>query len=296
LELRHLRYFIAVAEELNFTRAAERLGIGQPRLSGYIRELEREVGAPLFERTTRHVNLTPAGSVFLEDARKTLAQAAMATTRARLASEGKAGTLQVGFSEPAIYEVLPRHLRAFREQRPDVEIALHELTGAQQVRALLEGEIQLAYIRPSGSLDITGEVVADERLMIVLPSVHPLAELNEVPLEMLERQTLILPPREVSPVFYDQVMGLLHHAHVSWVTGPSVMRTTTILGLVGGNLGFSIQPSSHQQLGGSHVVFRPIVGTETRISLCLSWRTGHDSPLVVAYREICLATDRAAGG
>src|SRR5215470_3343253 len=148
MELRHLRYFVAVAEELHFGRAAIRLHMAQPPLSQQIRQLEQEIGVTLLNRTKRRVELTPAGRAFLEEARRTLAQAERSVRTAQRASRGETGFLAIGFVPTADLDVLPRVLRAWRRRCPDVEVELSALSPAQQVEALREGRIQVGILRP----------------------------------------------------------------------------------------------------------------------------------------------------
>src|SRR5438067_10636732 len=149
MELRQLRYFVAVAEELHFSRAAARLHIAQPPLSQQIKKLETELHTQLLWRTRRHVELTEAGKAFLEEARKALAQADHAARVAKLVAQGESRQLQLGFIDSALYGFVPRLLRSFREQKPDIQVVLHEMTSGQQVEALKRSEIQVGILRPT---------------------------------------------------------------------------------------------------------------------------------------------------
>src|SRR6185503_16645682 len=189
MELRHLRYFIAVAEELHFGRAAERLFISQPPLSMQIQQLEREVGFALFFRTKRHVELSPAGRHFLDEARDIMSSLERATAAARRVARGEAGWLGIGFVGSATYEVLPVLLRQFRQEFPDVELVLRELASAPQPQAPKDGRIHVGLARPA--IDEPGircKPILRELLVAALPSNHPLTERERIGLSELAEE------------------------------------------------------------------------------------------------------------
>src|SRR6266403_5806521 len=200
MELRHLRYFVALGEALHFRRAAERLSIAQPALSQQIQQLEREIGVQLVERTQRRVALTQAGTVFLERARLTLAEAGDAVRLARLAGRGELGHLAVGAVTSALYGVFPDVVRVFRQRHRQVNLTLHELPGAEQTRALRAGRIQVSFLRPPiGETDIEVRVIAHEPWMIAVPIAHPFAKRTRVALRALESEPFLSFPRELAP-------------------------------------------------------------------------------------------------
>ena len=175
IELRHMIYFIAVAEELHFGRAAERLFIAQPPLSQQIQRLEKELGALLFRRTKRSVELTEAGAVFLEEARRTVAQAELAISTARRAQRGEVGRLAIGFVASATYLSLPETLRTYRRNYPEVELSLSELTTAQQVKALLNRQLDVGFVRPPlYTTEIETYILMEEEFVLALPETHAL--------------------------------------------------------------------------------------------------------------------------
>ncbi|MBV9229224.1 MAG: LysR family transcriptional regulator, partial [Chloroflexi bacterium] len=193
MELRHLHYFIAVAEELHFGKAAERLQMAQPPLSQQIRQLEDELGVQLFYRTKRHVQLTEAGHVFLQEARQTLIQAEQAIVAARRAGRGELGRLAIGFVGSATSDILPTLIRGFQERYPEVELLLRELTTAQQVRALQDGRIHVGILRPPVHDDtLRIETLFKEPLIVALPERHPLSSQVQLPIEALAREHFIL--------------------------------------------------------------------------------------------------------
>src|SRR4051812_47302796 len=210
MELRHLRYFVAVAEELHFGRAAKRLRIAQPPLSRQIRDLEREVGTPLFERTPRGVDLTPAGSAFLPEARLTLSQAERAQRTALRAARGETGRLRVGFVGAATHSgVLPNVLSFFRMHLPSIGLSLFEMDGRQQAEALRDGRIDLGLLH-SPPLDadrwLRVESVYTDPVILAVPDDHRLAGRARFTLSGLAEESFVLFTREVAPPIYDDII------------------------------------------------------------------------------------------
>jgi DNA-binding transcriptional LysR family regulator len=213
LELRHLRYFLAVAEELNFSRAAERLHMAQPPLSAAIRQLEQDLGTELLLRTTREVRLTEAGAAFLEGARRTLAELDRARRDAQRAGAGEAGTLHVGFSWSARFETLPAIGRSFRASHPDVSLLTEEMWNARMLPALRSGTIDVAV---SLCPEIAGEFaylpIRREPVIALLSRSHPLAGADTIELRALAEERFLLFPRELAPRLYDFMAGLCRRA------------------------------------------------------------------------------------
>jgi DNA-binding transcriptional LysR family regulator len=212
-ELRHLRYFVAVAEELNFSRAATRLHMAQPPLSVAIRQLEQELGTHLFQRTTREVRLTEAGRALLDGARRTLAEADRAVTAATRAGAGELGQLRVGFSWSARFETLPALGRSFSAQHPDVQLLTQEMWNADMESALRSGAIDVAIaLCPELAPDVADEVVRAEHVVAILADKHPLAKEETVSLRTLADDEFVLFPRELAPRLYDVMVGICRHA------------------------------------------------------------------------------------
>ena len=209
LELRHLRYFVAVAEELNFSRAADRLHMAQPPLSAAVRQLEQELGTELLLRTTREVKLTEAGATFLEGARRTLAELERARSEAQRAAAGEIGQLRLAFSWSARFETLPTVGRAFRATHPDVSLLTEEMWNARMLPALRSGAIDLAV---SLCPEIAGEfsylTVRSEPVVALVARSHPLAGADALELRMLADEDFLLFPRELAPRLYDFMTGL----------------------------------------------------------------------------------------
>jgi DNA-binding transcriptional LysR family regulator len=208
-ELRHLRYFVAVAEELNFSRAARRLRMAQPPLSAAIRQLEAELGTMLFRRTSREVALTEAGRVLLEGARRTLAEAERAVAATRRAAAGETGSLRIGFSWSARFETLPALGRAFKAVRPDVELVTEELWNARMPDALRGGSIDVAIaICPERGAGLAAATVRWEKVVAVVAASHSLAGRSSIRLDLLADESFVLFRREYAPRLHDRLVGM----------------------------------------------------------------------------------------
>lgn len=278
MELRHLRYFVAVAEELHFGRAAERVGIAQPPLSQQIQKLEREMGVRLFVRTKRRVELTHPGQVFLAEARRTLAQAEHAVEAARRAERGEVGRLAVGFVGSSTYTVLPPVLRAFRRQHPGVELTLRELTTAQQLEAVRRGEIDVGFVRtPAPDGQLAQRVLIEEEFVVALPRSHPSARRRRVALRDLRGDAFILYPRALAAGLYDRVVSACQQSGFS----PRVIQETTqvpvMVSLVASGLGVAVVPACVQALRWNNVVYRLLCEPKPRTNIALVWRRNSEA-------------------
>jgi DNA-binding transcriptional LysR family regulator len=284
VELRQLRYFVAVAEELHFRRAAARLHISQPPLSQQIARLEDELGARLLNRTRRRVELTPAGDAFLRDARAALAQIEAAAATAQRIDTGHAGTLRVSFVGSALLSIVPGIVQRFRGARPEVEIELHERSTVDQLRALSAGVIDIGLVRPpvDAAADLCTEVVLRERTVAAIPAGHPLARLRRVPLARLATEPLVLFPRAQAPGFHDLLTGRL----AATGTSPRVVQYApemlTIIGLVAAGIGVSPVPASVSRLALDGVTYRPLTGAPDTELVAVT-RAGEESALVRAF-------------
>jgi DNA-binding transcriptional LysR family regulator len=212
-ELRHLRYFVAVAEELNFSRAARRLHMAQPPLSAAIRRLERELGHDLFVRTTREVTLTDAGRELLGGARRTLDEAERAVAAARRAGAGELGQLRVAFSWSARFETLPALGQAFRAGHPDVELLAQEMWNSRMISALRSGAVDVAVsLCPDVTPEVEDELVRTESVVALLAATHELAGRRSIPLRALAGEAFVLFPRELAPRLHDALVGICRSA------------------------------------------------------------------------------------
>lgn len=286
MELRHLRYFIAVADELSFTRAAQRLHTAQPSLSQQIRNLEDEVGTPLFERTRRKVELTDAGKVFLAEARLVVAQADRAVARARQVGQGRA-TLTIGFVPAAEIRVFPVILPRLRLRFPEVNVELRSLPTAEQEDALLRGDIDVAFMRrPVVSPELRSEVVLTEPLVVVLPSGHPLAKQKRIAPAQLSGEPFI----STHPQFSGQVHSVVEaYCEAHGIERKVAQVATNILlnlNLVGMGLGYALLPAYVSSLTSSAICTRPLEGEPPTIDLLMVSRKERHSAELEALFEL----------
>ncbi len=285
MELRHLRYFVAVAEELHFGRASTRLGIAQPPLSQQIRQLERELGAALFNRTKRRVELTPAGRAFLEHTRQILAETERAKRVVRRAGRGEIGRLAIGFVSSADLDVLPRVLRVWNERFPDVEVELHALLTAAQVDALQRGRLDVGFIRlPADETTLVVESIRREPLVVALSERHRLARAKRVRLGDLASETMLLFARHTAPGYFDVFIGACRRAGFTpRLLAPGSMQTN--LALVSAGLGVSLMPASIRNLRRSGVVYRPLAPPVTQVEMAIAYRRDEPSAIVTAFLQ-----------
>ncbi|MCO2403770.1 LysR family transcriptional regulator [Pseudomonas aeruginosa] len=296
MELRHLRYFIAVAEELHFGRAAERLGISQPPLSQQIQALGEEIGARLFERTNRRVELTDAGRLFLDESRQVLAQVDKAVLLARRAHLGELGELKIGFTSSAPFtSTIPSSIHAFRKAYPDVHLDLQEMSSRQVLKALLEESLQVGVIRPLALPDAVHWVeLFREPLVAVLRADHPLAAGSEdgLAIAALAEEPFVFFPRSYGTGLYDQVIALTRQAGFSPRIAQEASEAMTIIGLVSAGLGVSILPASFRRTRVDGVVYRTLSDPEATTAVWLVRRQNEGSPLALSF--IDLVTREAA--
>jgi len=287
MELRQLRYFVAVAEELHFGRAARRLHLSQPPLSQQIMALERELEVPLFLRLGRGVQLTVAGARFLEHAREVLRQASQAARVARRAARGEIGELSVGFVGSIAFTYLPRVLRVFVQRYPDITLTLHEHTIAEQFEALRDGRLQVGLVRPPVSLpELEGETLLVEPFIVAMPADHPLAAAGEVPVDALRDQPLIMVPDRAGLRYYSQVLGMCHRAGFVPRVVQEIRHLHAAIGLVSAGIGLTLLPESLRVVRVPGVAYRPLAGAEERAEIAVAWRRGDPSPAVARLREV----------
>jgi LysR family transcriptional regulator, benzoate and cis,cis-muconate-responsive activator of ben and cat genes len=278
-ELRHLRYFVAVAEELNFSRAAVRLHMAQPPLSLAIRQLERELGAELFQRSTREVTLTEPGRAFLEGARRTLAEAERAVVSAQRAAAGDVGKLRLAFSWSARYETLPALGQAFRARHPDVELLAQEMWNAQMLPALRSGAVDVALaLCPEVAADTVREVIRAEPVVAVLGAGHALAGEEAIALSALAKEEFVFFPRELAPRLHDVLIGLCRRAGFEPRLTSGSFHTGWDLGVIGDSPVVAIAPSSVARRQADDVVTVPLSDPADRLETSLVWRDDDASP------------------
>ncbi|WAM25188.1 LysR family transcriptional regulator [Myxococcus sp. NMCA1] len=292
MELRHIRYFLAVAEERNFTRAAARVGIGQPPLSQQIRDLEEEVGTPLFRRMSHGAELTEAGRAFHAAVRSLPVQVAVAIREAQRAGRGETGVLRIGFtSSAAINPVVPGAIRAFRHRYPEVELTLNENKSASLGASLHEGSLELAFMRPSGIDTVEMNVVSwpDEPMVVALPAGHPalpMAASGPVALASLREELFILTPRMNGPDLFDAAVRACAAAGFELRVGQSAPQIASVLSLVATGQGVSIVPASMRQLALEGVSYRDISDARPVARLALVYPKSSRSALVHNFLEI----------
>jgi DNA-binding transcriptional LysR family regulator len=286
MELRHLRYFLAVAEELNFSRAAEKLHIAQPPLSQQIRDLETELGVQLFLRNKRSVELTEAGVVFFKEVPNIFTKINNAIKSAQRASRGEIGTLAIGFNSSAAHSVLPNLLHQFREYFPDVELILHELTTTQQLEKLEYNQIDLGLLYlPIDTTNLQVMNIWQEGLLVALPETHALVDRLEVSLQELINEYFILPHPQLGAALYAQIMGFLAQFNFY----PKVIQSTTLLqtavSLVAGGVGVALVPDSLQNCQRIGVVYKKLAEPTPEVKTAIVWRQQDSSRVLQRFLE-----------
>jgi DNA-binding transcriptional LysR family regulator len=282
MELRHLRYFVAVAEQLHFRHAAEMVHVAQPALSQQIRQLEKEIGVTLFERSRHKVRLTSAGKAFYENAQAVLQQAAQAVAQARKVEHGEAGTLRVGFVSTAAISVLPDAIKKLRQQVPLAEVELNELAAGEQIEGLYRELLDIGFIHAKLPDEDVLEtmVVARDRLIAAVPESTELARSRRIDLRALASWTAIMPARHSTSGFYEHVRMAYHKAGVT----PSRIHHTRLLQtgllLVGAGVGVSIVPESFKSIHVKGVVYKPLAVAPPPSELVVAWRRDNASPLL----------------
>ena len=282
MELRHLRYFLAVAEEGNFTRAAARLGIGQPPLSQQIRDLETEIGAMLFHRVPHGAELTAAGAAFLPEAKASLAAAEKARLAAQSANRGETGRLSLGFTASSAFNpVVSTTIRRFQARWPDVQLSLTEMNTLGLMQKLEHGELDATFFRP-GRDDPDGirlKRLPDEPMVVALPASHALAKRKTLPLALLAKEPFILFPRLVGLSLYDDVVRACREAGFELTVAQEAPQISSVVNLVAADLGVSIVPASISHIKLAGVAYRPIEGPPAVARLALAVLRSQRSPV-----------------
>jgi DNA-binding transcriptional LysR family regulator len=290
VELRHVRYFVAVAEELNFSRAAQRLHMAQPPLSAAIRQLEQELGAELLLRTTREVRLTDAGRAFLDGARRTLASLERAANDARRAAAGEFGSLRIGFSWSARFETLPAIGRSFRASHPDVSLLAEEMWNARMLPALRSAMIDAAIsLCPEVASEFSYQTIRTEPVVALLSESHPLAQEQGIALAALAAEDFVLFPRELAPRLHDFLVGLCrragfeptnrgHSFHSGWEL--QILADVDLVALAPASASRELPPG---------IAAVAISDPTDRLETALVWRSDDQSPVARAFRDVARA-------
>ena len=290
MELRHLRYFVAVAEELNFTRAAARLHIGQPPLSMQIRDLEGEMGVRLFERTQRRVALTPAGQCLLEHAYRILGGVREAVEAAQRAARGELGELRVGFTSSLPFtDLLPDALHAYRRRFPAVRLQLSEMFTPEQFGALARGELDVGFVRLQGGRAPDGialREIARNPLRLVVNASHRLARAAAVSFAELRDEDFIGFPADVGTDLPAVLRGLCRQAGFEPRIVQTAREATTQIGLVGAGLGVAVLPAPLETVRMARVRYLPIIDADAQFRLAVATVKGAPSPLLQGFLDV----------
>lgn len=292
MELRHLRYFLAIAEEHSFTRAAERIGIGQPPLSMQIRDLEKEVGTRLFHRGAHGAELTAAGAAFREIVAAMPDMVEQATHAARRAARGEIGALRVGFTASSGFNpTVAAAIRAFRRAYPQVDVQLVEANTASLVEALRVNELDVGFLRPVGlqAQELQLRLVSEEPLVAALPSRHPLARRPGLGLADLADEEWITFPRAYGSAMYDVIIEACREAGFEPKLGQVAPQMASIIHFVAAELGVALVPASMREVQPKGVTFRELRDTGAAVALQLGWRRGDPSPFLKNFIDCTLS-------
>jgi len=286
MELRHLRYFVAVGEDQHYGRAAKRLRVAQPALSSQIQDLEREIGLPLFDRLPRGVRLSAAGKVFLEDCRRILQEVHEAAIRAERAARGLIGTLRVGFTESASWHgVVPDALREFRRSHPEIDLQLSSLISLDQMEAVRSGGLDTGFVYvPTSDGEIAHAPIASHQVVLATPRRHPVSKLKRLHLRDLAETDFVWFPRRQHPANYDR---LLQACSRGGLTNPRIVQEAvdqgTMLSLVSCGLGVAFVTDATRWRCPKDVVLRRVIDLRLPVPVSLIWRKDNQSPLLARF-------------
>lgn len=296
MKLHLLRYFAVLAEELHFGRAAERLAITQPPLSSGIKALEDALGVRLFERSSKHVALTPAGRAYLVEVRVVLDRVERAAETARAVASGTRGRLDIGFTGSMVYREMPLIVRTFGEQTPGIDVHLREMSSSEQVEALLHRQIHAGFVNvgvvPMGLRSLA---LLRDQFVCCLPVSHPLASAPQVDLRHLADETFVMFSRDVAPANHDNVIALLNRAGIHPHTRHATRQWLTVVALVAMRMGVALVPASIAQAAVQGVRFVPVAGIDHPTVGVLAWPVEEASPALRSFLEVAEAVLAAAG-
>ena len=296
MELRLLNYFATLAEELHFSRAAQRLSISQPPLSVAIKQLETEIGAQLFERTSKGVRLTPAGAHLLPRARQLLALSQQAVQETRDVGLGVRGHLRLGFVGSALYRGVPQALAAFQTLHPQVRVDMLELNSAEQLLGLQQARLDMGLVHSIALPDgLQGQLLMEEAFVACLPQDHALAAQKSVDLATLQGERLILFSSEVSPVYHQRIYDMCMAYGFAPEIRHEVRHWLSVLSLVSLGQGVAIVPAALQRVGMPRICFKPLRGEQPQSELLAIWRSQPDNALVQSLLQCLKTAVRAIG-
>lgn len=289
MELRHLRYFLAVADELHFGRAAQRLGLSQPPLSVAIQQLEAEVGAPLFLRSSRGVQLTAAGQALVPAAQAALEQAAQALHAARDAASGQVGRLAIGFAGTMLYRGLPQMLRGFQAEHARLQLSLRELSSSEQIIELQHARLDAGFVHvaqaPAGLAEL---LVSSQPFVACVPAAHALARRRRLPLTALAGEPLALVSRSVSPDYHARILNACQAAGFTPQPLHELQHWLSVVSLVSQGLAVALVPAALQQAGLAGAAFVPMQdpqGTLPRYETRCLWNPARDLPALGLFLQ-----------
>jgi len=299
MEYRRLKFFVAVAEELHFTRASARLRIAQPHLSQEIRRLEREIGVELFVRTKRSVALTTAGRAFLERVRTVLDDTAGAVYAAQRASRGETGRIRLGFVTVAAVDVIPNATARFRSAYPDVEVLLKDVQSDEGLEAVRAGQLDLCLLHPPRTVDpaLNIETIWLEPLVAVLPLSHPLADKHRISLQRLKSEPWVINPRETGSRLHDEIIAACEAAGFEPRVAQRSARVTTTISMVASGIGVALMPITSARLAFGGAVYRQLRPPGSSIPVAFAWRQDQTAPVLAHFMAVVrhLALRRKVG-
>ena len=289
MELRHLRYFVAVAEQQSFSRAAGLLHVSQSAISEQMADLESEIGVRLLDRGSRRTALTDSGKVFLQHAQRVLEESRNAVQEAQRAERGEVGSLRIGFFAGGLGDGFPRLIRSFREKHPGVELSLVEMSVAEQWPALTEGRLDVAFTRmpePQFRRDIRYETIQLDPMVAILPRTHARAEAKRIDVKDLAKDRFVVSSRATSPTVFDKLIELCSDAgFVPNIVSINTVWTSVTLMVQSGE-GVALLPVNHQQSSATDLAFVPLKAKNAFVELCLCWAARRDRQLLRSFREL----------
>lgn len=291
MELRRLQYFIVLAEELHFRRAAARLAISQPPLSIAIKQLEEEIGAPLFERTTKLVSLTPVGAAFYPEALRIVAQLDRARSIAQRVASGERGVLRLGFVGGMLLRRMPELLALHRRAHPEASVILRELSSSEQIRSIRSGELAAGFLHMGGLVEeLDHLLMADEDFVACLPSSHPLAGAEIVKVNVLRDEQFVMFSRDISPGYFDTVISICAREGFSPTISFEVGHWLTAVLLVAKGLGVALVPRCFANTGLRGVSFVELKAARTHSLAHFAWKRTSSDPLLLRFVDLVRTT------
>jgi DNA-binding transcriptional LysR family regulator len=289
MELRHLRYFVAVAEQQSFSRAAALLHVSQSAISEQMADLEGEIGVRLLERGSRKTGLTDSGKVFLQHAHRVLDESRNAVQETQRAERGEVGSLRIGFFAGGLGEGFPKLIRSFRATHPHVELSLLEMNVSEQWAALIEGRIDIAFTRvpePQFRRDIRYETIQLDPMVAIVPKAHARASARRIDVKDLAKDRFVVSSRVTSPAVFDKVIELCSDAgFVPDIVSVNTVWSSVIL-MVQAGAGVSLLPVNHQQTSATDLSFIPLKAKNAFVELCVCWAARRDRPVLRSFREL----------